>query len=225
MRWHDKNCFFDEPRYALRSIAAHVDNDHIYIIGPKKPKWFLDTKFCSFINFIGEHNNPQIFTECVLLAASLGKNLLWCTDDCFFLQDYERKPYTLYQSDITHSYDIFATSNQPYLIGKADAICRLRPFCEQIFDFSTHTPYLFNSNKLNILIKIFKNVSYLGNLENLYFNYFKLPSKLQKNEIVDSFNDLSLNPLFYYYKEYGPNKLDAIALKERFCKSMEWEND
>tara|TARA_R100001510_G_scaffold57738_1_gene67309 strand:- start:14987 stop:15757 length:771 start_codon:yes stop_codon:yes gene_type:complete len=178
----------DEIKHSLRSI-------HQYWNG-RKDVFLLCSEFPKFLNQDCENLhiiNAPGYAECIEMAIELAKkhsptgDFLWMNDDIFLLNPCGPKDF-----EVARRYE---KRMEPGKVRKTGnnwwkKLDRVRDQCDEmgispIYNFSTHTPYLYNADKLEMVIAAF-GLLYKTPLETAYYNFWahEIPSMVMRDKLT-----------------------------------------
>ena len=217
--WHADQATWHELRYSLRSIEKHFTDKHcpIYILGTRKPDWLLDNARVKYFGAWSYH-------DALMRGLNLAETVMWMNDDIVLLKDVGWKdvsvPRYVREIDIA---DARAAPKQeiPWRESCRRVLLQLvKEGVEDLKLFSTHTPYVYEREKVLPVLQRFGGVEKLP-LELAYFNLHPDGAK----EIGDDrTHELPLNGATYLNhtdRHLTPELKDA--LRQRFPDFAPWE--
>lgn len=162
----------EELRHSLRSVHQFWKGRRdVFILGKGLPD-FLEKSRVHFIECPG-------YADCIEMAIQLARSysstddFLWMNDDIFFLRDCDPS-----ECEAARRYRRPMTPKAPRKTdnGWWKKLDRVRDQChamgiDPIYNFSTHTPYLYNADKLEVVIAVF-GLLFKTPLETAYFNFW-----------------------------------------------------
>ncbi len=171
--WKAEAAAWEELRYSLRSVERHFSDKTcpIFILGPERPHWLLAQDRVRFLR-------ADSYLDALQAGLRLAKRVVWMNDDIQLLRDLSPRDLeaALYTGDaLPKASDWFGHSNL-WRRGFSRAVIDLRHHgAEDVLDFSTHTPYLFEHGKAMETLAKF----HLGRkpvFETLYHNHHRSPA-------------------------------------------------
>lgn len=180
-----KQSYYTELLFCLRSIEKYILNPKILIIGDFIPDWLTNvTQIC----VADIHGRKQLSIRKKILAAlEYSKEILFMSDDVYLLKPYEKKYYSS------------GTLKQIGESGSKPLVKQLEALSKPIKNYDVHCPIIYKQD--------FKEVSKLFSsdciIKSFYGNYLELPSvemwdyKVNKKMSVEEIKKhISLRPYF-----------------------------
>jgi len=180
-----------ELRYSLRSMIKYVKDDYIIVItGDRKPNW-LDINFrnIEFLNSpkISKEKDKNIYDSILKAIEKFNiEKFIKLSDDNVFLQDfkcsYVISPYWISEMRNTIKDKSILTHWQNKLWDTIEFSKSLKLTC---FNYESHGPQLFYSDKLIECNKVFNISSGEHLLATAYYNFFHKEIINNKKDIKD----------------------------------------
>jgi hypothetical protein len=166
--WHADAAKWHELRLSLRSVEKFLEDDApIFIYGTRRPSWLLFKP--SRITFI----DCWSYQDAVLQGTQVADEVMWMNDDICFLKPTRWEDVTpLHLGPITDEFvERFNTDPNPWRKGFVRAVTDLKFYgCEELFNYSTHTPYVYERQKVAEVLERFGIWPKIP-LETLYHNF------------------------------------------------------
>ena len=167
-----------DPMYelimSLRSIDRHLLEDlPVYVISEKRPPYLTD--HVKFVLCDG-------YVDAMAKACDLAEEILWMNDDLFLLKDHTWNDFRNWVPQAgTHSrsdeeIEKLLKSLSDWRRKRGKVMQRLKEMGKLARDFSTHTPYLYESDKLKEVMEIF-DFGHKTPFETAYVNYWEVPMR------------------------------------------------
>ena len=171
----------DELRHSLRSIHTYLEKpDKIYILTSHPPRWLRENETLKVVDAPG-------YKDTVMKAVELAKGgeYLWMNDDIFLMQ-----PMTFEDFRIPRRYE---NPMEPFNGRTSDngwwtGLWKFRDMLatmgvDPIYSFSTHTPYLFDAEKMEMTIAIFGVIGKAA-LETAYYNLWAEETQVMTDKLT-----------------------------------------
>lgn len=183
-----------ELRYSLRSIEKHLkDNVPIYIISAKKPDFLNEN-----IRFIEEDGYMKAMEK----ACDIAKEIVWWNDDIYLIKDIDWEYLRLWRRSTQQvgikqqKQRLKSTNGWSANLGKV--IERLRENGLTTYSYVSHSPYMYDTEKLREIIPYF-NFGYKSSIETAYGNIYDPPLRKSGDKILR----YNAN---YFWGDIGKNK-------------------
>lgn len=155
-----------ELMFSIRSLCKHlIDPPPIFVLSESRPDIIS-----SQVNFI----EVSSYEHAVETSCSIAKEILWFNDDIFLLRDHtwdDFRRWVLHRQQKTDaSIDSMVKSKNGWTSKKGQVMKKLKELGKTTYDFSSHTPYLYDTCKLKEVFGIF-NFGYKTAFETAYGNY------------------------------------------------------
>jgi|GEM_PF-1731013 len=200
----------EELKYALRAWDKYFPGCKIVVIGDRED-WFSPELICIEMEVMS--NNPQIDVANKLMVAiaadEIPDDFIWSNDDILPVSPIHIGDIQLLKANG------LLTNSKPGLNGiyaenKQRTIELLQKHKLPVWDYSTHTPFYFNKEKLSSMITLLEadEIGYL--LSSLYFNsYFP-----QINPVIVT-GDANCFFAAYVYRDNPPMSVVNEVFKSR----------
>jgi hypothetical protein len=197
----------NELRYSLRSLDRFFRLNS----GARPRVFILSTATLPFLEGNLTVLPIQSYTEAVRKAGELARehsptgDYVWMNDDVAFLA--EATPADLLPALYTGPADTQSVEAETPRTGWREKLLRIRDRLVEMgltpLNFSTHTPYLFNADLMDIVCGVF-GLMYKTPLETAYFNYWsdRIPSRRCAGERLVRYNMAEPLPLDLRGKKY-----------------------
>lgn len=151
------NSGWDELKYSLRSLEQHFKEDfEVTVIGDYEPTWINNVSYIK----TPRYSTPNADTGSKLrLCTLIFDNFIWMNDDIYLAKDttlaemktiYAKEKYSVESHKGANAWIEIATKSY-------DAVAKVFPE-KTLFNYVTHTPFYFESDKLiqvNDILPIF----------------------------------------------------------------------
>lgn len=146
--WHADKAAWEELRYSLRSVDRFLDDtvSPIYILGTRKPDFLTEGKHR--VKYIGAYTYRQALEK----GTQIADEVMWMNDDIWFLKPctWAECAVPRYLRDVDPEFlNGIGEQTNPWRQGVVKVLTQLREM--GVTDqkvFSTHTPYVFNREKV-----------------------------------------------------------------------------
>jgi len=161
----ERDC--EEFRYSLRSLEANMQEEfRVYVIG-HKPYWCTGVEHIPYSDAGEKQQNKNIKA---LIASSLADEFLWVSDDM-----YIDEPVSIDELSKQYYLEVFSGIKKGRVKGFKAMLWRTYDKAKALglhgLNYTTHTPVLFNSEKLRRAMVDFGAVENGLHLETLYLNH------------------------------------------------------
>lgn len=179
---------------SLRSIEVNLEGDiPVFILSESKPPYISDK-----VNFV----QVESYQDALVKACEIADEILWMNDDIFLLHKHTWDSFRIWMThgfNLSESYiDKLLDDNNGWRNKKGKVLKKLKELGKSTFDFSTHTPYLYDTKKLHHILQEF-DFGYKTAVETAYGNYFNVPikpvNKLSRHHLSQLPVDCSKYPL------------------------------
>ena len=210
-------CRWNELRYAVRSIAYHLQIDFkIILVSEALPTWAINIELLEHHRNSGKYSKVRDSWEkmrLILDSDSVSDDFLYWYDDVYLLKpaniNFWSKIYANGKLDdrYRHSKNVYRS----LLHGTYEAIQSVRP---TLYNFETHLPRLFNKEKMKKLMSIYEPVDKKLLAASLYFNFFydKQPIFLSRSDVIKA-------------GFFGRDSFDSFASPDTWKKAVKIMSD
>ena len=161
-----------ELRHSLRSLEKHWrGNEPIFLLSSYRPAWLSEEV---------HHVPARGYMEALKKAADLAEEIIWWNDDIYLLSEtlwedfYRWRRSSNPVSKKKEAVWLEAPNKWRRKLGKVIARCRAMGL--ETYKYSSHSPYLYETEKLKEVIGKF-DLGYKTAIETAYGNYWKVPTK------------------------------------------------
>lgn len=160
----------DELRYALRSWAQNFDLSNVVIIGDR-PTWISDS--ITHIPHKRFSTNPQIDVADKIYQVCnsdiVSEKFIWSNDDIYLI-----KKTLLENIEKLRAMGVFKQKGLSNGIYRANSLNTMRALSDlnSVYDYATHTPFVFEKAKMKSIIEDFKCREEGHLISTLYFNTY-----------------------------------------------------
>lgn len=178
--WKANAATWTEIIYSMRSVDKFLDDKEcpFYVLADSIP-WFVAAHKNHRVRVLEE----PLYQTAVLHGTQLADEVLWMNDDICLLQPCrweDMKRETLRFGEISEGAALGWLSDpqvNPWRKGLARSVLHLKHRgINPVYDFSTHTPYIYEREKALEIFKIY-GLWYKIPLETLYYNHFGTHSR------------------------------------------------
>lgn len=230
----------EELRYALRSIETHFRclNYNVVVIGDHE-NWF-DDDMIVHIDMPVISNNPQedVINKIkeILLSDQVADKIIWTNDDIYFVSPVE--PCDIQTLKIDGNLKDDGRSGV-YSDNRRRTIELLKSKNLSVRNFATHTPVMYDKNKLIELFEAIPELNEGGYLfSSVYFNFHYPHHKptqtdwkadnwslrlISENPPLNVFNKLVVTKKFLNNAEQGYSTVLTDYLEKTFPESSKYE--
>lgn len=159
-----------ELRFSLRSVAKHwTGGGEVYLLSSIRPEWLSDE--VKFVRADG-------YLEAMRKACDLADEVLWMNDDIYFLKPTgweDMVSWRRSKKPIGEKFEAeLIASKNGWRSRLGQVIRKCREMGLETYKYSSHTPYLYETEKLRECLKIFA-CGYKTAIETAYGNYYQVP--------------------------------------------------
>ena len=204
-------------RYALRSLDAHWQHDWpLLVFGSGCPNWLDPSAFV----------HEPFYAQTLLKACSMAEQVMWMNDDIFFLKNtsVDDLLVPVHHGDMVPQLPRMLRSENRWQRARAHVAGRLYHEIgrDQVWDFSTHTPYLFERKMARKVFDVF-GVWHKFPMELAYYGLYGGEGRLIEEKAIMENRD---NPTMRWLNIDDSHAGDEALLrwlKERFPRPSRWE--
>jgi len=196
---------WNELEYSIKSVRKYLKEEHkIWVIGENTPDPAIADIVFFFRedqkNYHTERNNGEILEFCCQVFKN--EEFIWFNDDIYLLKDTtvnnikssNRKPLCDMKS-----YKTRGGTRWQHLLWKTNDKLVFEAGVHPVYNFSTHTPYLYESDKMSWLSQRLPIFEGKVLSEMCYFNWFNVYEKDICNKDIIEFMDEKAG--FYNWKD------------------------
>jgi|TARA_R100000084_G_scaffold109319_1_gene75678 hypothetical protein len=168
-----------ELTMSLRSIEKNLKgNIPVFILSESRPPFISDK-----VNFI----KVDGYVDAVSKACDIAEEILWFNDDIFLLKKHDWETFRRWVKHSSNkrqpAIDSMMKHKNGWIRRKGEVLNKLAHMGHTTMDFSSHTPYLYETSKLKIIVYNF-DFGYKTAFETAYGNYWSVDirhcNKLQR---------------------------------------------
>lgn len=172
-----------ELRHSLRSIEKNFEPDvPVFLLSAIRPKWLSDK-----VQFV----RAEGYMEAMRAACEIAKEIVWMNDDIYLLKPTDWEYLRLWRRT---EKQIGPKARRKLINSKnswRNRLGRTLETCKEMgleaFKYSSHTPYLYETEKLRETIERF-DIGYKTAIETAYGNLWKVPV-IQSGEKLRRYKD------------------------------------
>lgn len=156
-----------ELRASVASVERHWKEGgwRRVILSSRRPDWWS-----------GEFIFAPSYEEALWLGTQCADRVLWMNDDIFLLADQDSSTFARasHLGDKSHLLGNYITAGNTWRRGLGQVLMRLHHMGRTVLDFSTHTPYLYEREKV---AEVFDRFGCFWKMpfETAYHNYHRTP--------------------------------------------------
>lgn len=185
---------------SLRSLEANLREEfQVIVISEREPMYLSDEVMFA---------KCDSYSHAMQLACSIDKEFLWMNDDIMFLRPHtwdQLKKWARGDSEVSESRIQKMTEGNGWSKRKGQVLSKLAEENKTTYDYSTHLPYHYESEKLATLLDSGDfNFGYKTPVETAYGNSYDVERRDQCNKLSRHHNrHLPVDPTKYHFLNYS----------------------
>lgn len=223
---NEYDCSF-ELIMSLRSIERYLEDLPVFVLSEKRPPYLTD-----LVTFI----ETDDYVDAMRKACDIAEEILWMNDDIFLLKEHTWESFRKW---VPHAgihnrsdgeinkllRDRSGGKPNEWRVRRGKVMAKLKELGHTVRDFSTHTPYLYDTAKLKIVMEEF-DFGHKTPFETAYANYWSQGMRACRRVRRANTRPLPLNcdgyELFNYDDKGATDQCRGFLLG-RFSKPSKYE--
>lgn len=158
----------EELRYSLRSVAAHMPHDRIFVVGPAIPDWLVGVEHIPTREGNGKWANIMEAMRTACAASDLSSDVVYMNDDFFVMEPVLAIP-------IAHRGPLVGTGNGSYsqLFAATGRVLRELSISGPLRSYELHMPFAFNKGAMATVLRM-ADPREIVHTRSLYANYWSI---------------------------------------------------
>jgi hypothetical protein len=207
-RWNN-----NEIRYSLRSLERNLHYRDIYIVG-EKLHWFKNIKHIPAKDPYQEKLKNALYKlKIACKIPQLSENFILMNDDFFILKKKKTIKY-YYKKTLSQSKKDHPTKKGYYYESITNTEKLLKELkIKSKYDYSLHYPFIYNKNKLLMMLSLIEDKNEQLLLRTIYGNLFAVGGEKKRDVKIKNLQDLE-NP--YFRESDVISTSETIVLRKQF---------
>jgi len=175
--------------FSLRSVAEHfqknpLEQTPVFVISEECPPYLSDN-----INYVKCNG----YLDALEKACLISEEFVWMNDDIFFLTDHtweDMRQWSRKETQVSDKKIEEMVNGTGWSRRKGEVLSQLKENGHTTYDYSSHTPYLYESEKLLTILKDYE-FGYKTPMETAYGNVYRV-ERSETRRKLSRFHDKAL---------------------------------